>query len=47
MLLTCNARGTTLLQLGESATQHLKKALAVFDPRQPLPAELEAQRISS
>ena len=37
MLLTCNARGTILLQLGESATQHLKKALAVFDPGNPIP----------
>jgi tetratricopeptide (TPR) repeat protein len=38
MLLTGNqARGTILYQLGElsSATQHLEKALAVFDLRQP------------
>jgi tetratricopeptide (TPR) repeat protein len=50
MLLAGNAaRGTSLLQLGElrSATQHLEKALAVFDLRQPLPAVLEAQRMGS
>jgi predicted ATPase len=50
MLLSGNfARGTILLQLGElvSATQHLEKALAVFDLRQALPAELEARRVGS
>src|ERR1700693_677347 len=50
MLLTGNhARGTILFQLGElgSATQHLEKALAVFDIRQLLPAELEPRRIGS
>ena len=48
MLLIGNcARGTTLLQLGElvSANEHLEKALAVFDLRQPLPAELELRRV--
>ena len=46
MLLVGNsARGVTLLQLGElvSANEHLEKALAVFDLRQPLPSELELQ----
>ena len=50
MLLVGNAaRGITLLQLGElvSATQHLEKALAVFDLRQPLPWELELSRVTS
>ena len=50
MLLIANfARGVALLQLGDlvSAKEHLEKALAVFDPRQPLPAELEAQRMGS
>ena len=50
MLLTGNyARGTTLLLLGElvSANEHLEKALAVFDLRQPLPSELELRRVSS
>ena len=50
MLLTGNrARGTTLLYLGElvSANEHLEKALAVFDLRQPLPEELELRRVSS
>ena len=50
MLLTGNfARGTTLYHLGElaSANEHLKKALAVFDLRQPLPAELEPRRVGS
>jgi len=50
MLLVGNhARGTILLQRGElgSATQHLEKALAIFDLRQPLPAELESRRLSS
>ena len=50
MLLSGNcARGTTLFFLGEfvSANEHLEKALAVFDLRQPLPEELEAWRLSS
>jgi class 3 adenylate cyclase/tetratricopeptide (TPR) repeat protein len=50
MLLCGNyARGVALLQLGDlvSAKEHLEKALAVFDPRQPLPAELEAQRMGA
>ena len=50
MLLTANcARGTTLFFLGEfiSANEHLEKALAVFDLRQPLPEELEARRLDS
>ena len=44
MLLVGNsARGTILFHLGElvSANEHLEKALAVFDLRQPLPEELE------
>ena len=43
------ARGASLMSLGElvSAKEHLEKALAVFDLRQPLPAELEAQRMGS
>ena len=50
MLLIGNqARGTTLLGLGElvSANEHLEKALAVFDLRQLLSAELEIWRLSS
>jgi len=50
MLLVGNyARGSTLLQRGElgSAIQHLEKALAVFDLRQPLPWELELSRVTS
>jgi hypothetical protein len=50
MLLVANfAHGVVLLQLGElvPANDHLEKALAVFDLRQPLPGELEAQRIGS
>ena len=50
MLLVGNsARGSTLLQLGElvSANEHLEKALAVFDLRQPLPWELELSRVTS
>jgi tetratricopeptide (TPR) repeat protein len=50
MLLAGNcARGTTLYFLGEfiSANEHLEKALAVFDLRQPLPEELEARRLDS
>ena len=50
MLLAGNsARGTTLFFLGEfvSANEHLEKALAVFDLRQPLPEELEAWRLQS
>ena len=50
MLLAGNcARGTTLISLGElvPANEHLEKALAVFDLRQPLPAELEAHRLGS
>ncbi len=44
-----HARGTTLYFLGEfiSAIEHLEKALAVFDLRQPLPEELEARRLDS
>ena len=48
MLLAGNsARGATLFHLGElvSANEHLEKALAVFDLRQPLPAELELSRV--
>ena len=30
-----------------SANEHLEKALAVFDLRQPLPAELEIRRVGS
>ena len=43
------ARGATLICLGElvPANEHLEKALAVFDLRQPLPAELEMQRMGS
>ena len=43
MLLAGNyARGATLFELGElvSANEHLEKALAVFDLRQPLPARV-------
>lgn len=50
MLMTGNlARGATLLHLGElvSAHEHQEKALAVFDLRQPLSAELEVRRLSS
>jgi class 3 adenylate cyclase/tetratricopeptide (TPR) repeat protein len=50
MLLSGNfARGATLLSLGElvSAHEHLEKALAVFDLRQSLPAELEVFRGNS
>ena len=50
MLLAGNhARGATLFELGElvSANEHLEKALAVFDLRQPLSAQLEAQRVIS
>jgi class 3 adenylate cyclase/tetratricopeptide (TPR) repeat protein len=50
MLLSGNfARGATLMSLGElvSANEHLEKALAVFDLRQPLPAELEVFRGNS
>ena len=50
MLLTGNfARGATLFFLGElvSANEHLEKALAVFDLRQPLPGELEIRRVDS
>ena len=50
MLLAGNcARGITLHFLGEfiSANEHLEKALAVFDLRQPLPEELEARRLDS
>ena len=43
------ARGATLICLGElvSANEHLEKALAVVDLRQPLPVELEATRLGS
>jgi class 3 adenylate cyclase/tetratricopeptide (TPR) repeat protein len=47
MLLAGNtARGIILYFLGElvPANEHLEKAMAVFDLRQPLSAELEAQR---
>jgi tetratricopeptide (TPR) repeat protein len=50
MLLSANwARGTTLYHLGElvSANDHLEKALAVFDLRQPLSAELQPRRVGS
>jgi class 3 adenylate cyclase/tetratricopeptide (TPR) repeat protein len=50
MLMTGNhARGIILLQLSEfgSATQHLEKALALFDLRQPLSLQLERQRLGS
>jgi tetratricopeptide (TPR) repeat protein len=50
MLLSGNfARGATLLLLGElvSGNEHLEKALAVFDVRQPLSAEGELGRVSS
>jgi predicted ATPase len=50
MLLVGNvARGTTLFHLGElgSANEHLEKAVAVFDLRQPLPVELEERRLGS
>ena len=48
MLLSGNcARGTTLLELGElvSANEHLEKALAVFDLRQPLSAQVEVAEV--
>jgi class 3 adenylate cyclase/tetratricopeptide (TPR) repeat protein len=43
------ARGTTLFFLGEfvPAKEHLEKALAVFNPQQPLPQELEARRLDA
>ena len=50
MLLAGNhARGTILLQLGElgSATEHLEKALAAFDLRQPLSLQLESRRLGA
>ena len=50
MLLSGNcARGTALFFLGEmvSANEHQEKALAVFEPRQPLPEELEARRLDA
>jgi class 3 adenylate cyclase/tetratricopeptide (TPR) repeat protein len=50
MLLSGNfARGATLLLLGElvSGNEHLEKALAAFDVRQPLSAEGELGRVSS
>ena len=50
MLLCGNSvRGVVLLQLGElvPANEHLEKALAVFDLRQPLSAELEVSRLFS
>jgi len=50
MLLCGNfARGAGLLELGElvSANEHLEKALAVFNLRQPLPEELEFRRVNS
>jgi tetratricopeptide (TPR) repeat protein len=44
-----SALGVTLLHLGEfvSANEHLEKALAVFDLREPLSAQLESQRTGS
>jgi tetratricopeptide (TPR) repeat protein len=48
MLLAGNtARGVILFLLGEliPANEHLQKALVVFDLRQPISAELEAQRV--
>jgi tetratricopeptide (TPR) repeat protein len=50
MLLTGNqARGVILFFLGDlvSAKEHLEKALAVFDLRQPLPGDLELRRLVS
>src|SRR5260370_9345487 len=49
LLIGNSARGITFFQIGElgSATQHLEKALAVFDLRQPLPWELEVSRVTS
>jgi tetratricopeptide (TPR) repeat protein len=49
LLIGNNARGVILFFLGElvSAKEHLEKALAVFDLRQPLSLELEAQRLTS
>jgi predicted ATPase len=50
MLLVGNsARGCALLDLGElvSGNEHLEKALALFDLRQPLPKKLEAPRLDS
>ena len=49
LLVGYGARGCTFLQIGElgSAIQHLEKALAVFDLRQPLPWELELSRVTS
>jgi tetratricopeptide (TPR) repeat protein len=50
MLLTGNqARGIILFYLSElvSANEHLEKALAAFDLRQPLSAGLEASRLGS
>ena len=44
MLLSANwVRGNTLLEIGEliSANEHLQKAVAVFDLRQPIPAQVE------
>ena len=43
------ARGTVLLYMGEmvSANQHQEKALAVFDPRQPLPPDLAVYRVGA
>jgi class 3 adenylate cyclase/tetratricopeptide (TPR) repeat protein/ribosomal protein L40E len=49
MLLAGNfARGTTLISLGQlvSANEHLEKALAIFDLRQPI-ASLELYRVSA
>ena len=50
MLLVGNfARGATLISLGElvSANEHLEKALAAFELRQPLSAGLEISRVGS
>jgi class 3 adenylate cyclase/tetratricopeptide (TPR) repeat protein len=50
MLMSGNrARGVILIFLGElvSANEHQEKALAVFDLRQPLPAQLELRRVDS
>jgi predicted ATPase len=44
-----NARGITLVHMGQfvSANEHLEKALAVFDLKKPLSADLEARRLGS
>ena len=50
MLLAGNTRAASSFFLSaswSSANEHLEKALAVFDLRQPLSAELEAQRLGA